>query len=135
MYSITFDYARHRLRDIPLIPVSLKGKQGWVEIWAYLDSGAFYSLFDDKVADLLGIELTRGRRALAVVGDGSFIPLYLHCTVLKLGKDEFEMMIGFSAKLGVGFNLLGMDLFDRYRVTFDNKLRRGTLERDKGKGC
>ena len=134
MYSISFDYARHRLRDIPLIPVSLKGKQGWVEIWAYLDSGAFYSLFDDKVADLLGIELTRGRRALAVVGDGSFIPLYLHRIEVKLGEDEFEMMMGFSAKLGVGFNLLGMDLFDRYRVTFDNKCKRVTLERDQGKG-
>jgi len=133
VYSITFDYARHRLRDIPLIPVSLKGRQGWVEIWAYLDSGAFYSLFDDKVADLLGIELTRGRRMLAVVGDGSFIPLYLHRTEVKLGQDEFEMPIGFSAKLGVGFNLLGMDLFDRYRVTFDNKSKRVTLERDQGK--
>ena len=133
MYSITFDYARHRLRDIPLIPVSLKGRQGWVEIWAYLDSGAFYSLFDDKVADLLGIELTRGRRMLAVVGDGSFIPLYLHRIEVKLAKDEFEMAIGFSAKLGVGFNLLGMDLFDRYRVTFDNKSKRVTLERDQDK--
>ena len=130
MYSITFDYARHRLRDIPLIPVSLKGEQGWAEIWAYLDSGAFYSLFDDKMADLLGIELTQGRRMLAVVGDGSFIPFYLHRIGVKLGKDEFEMAIGFSAKLGVGFNLLGMDLFDRYRVTFDNKLRRVILERD-----
>ena len=133
MYSIAFDYARHRLRDIPLIPVSLKGRQGWVEIWAYLDSGAFYSLFDDKVADLLGIELTRGRRMLAVVGDGSFIPLYLHRIEVKLAKDEFEMAIGFSAKLGVGFNLLGMDLFDRYRVTFDNKSKRVTLERDQDK--
>lgn len=28
MYSISFDYARHRLRDIPLIPVSLKGSRG-----------------------------------------------------------------------------------------------------------
>jgi len=114
VYSITFDYARHRLRDIPLIPVSLKGRQGWLEIWAYLDSGAFYSLFDDKVADLLGIQLTRGQRTLAVVGDGSFIPLYLHRIEVKLDKDDFEMMMGFSAKLGVGFNLLGMDLFDRY---------------------
>ena len=92
MYSITFDYARHRLRDIPLIPVSLKGEQGWAEIWAcpeprrraYLDSGAFYSLFDDKVADLLGIELTQGRRMLAVVGDGSFIPFYRNSAKVTL---------------------------------------------------
>lgn len=65
-----------------------------------------------------------------MVGDGSFILLYLHRIEVKLGEDEFEMMMGFSAKLGVGFNLLGMDLFDRYRVTFDNKWKRVTLERD-----
>lgn len=39
--------------------------------------GAFYSLFDDKVAELLGIQLEQGKRLLAVVGDGSFIPFYL----------------------------------------------------------
>ena len=29
------------------------------------------------------------------------------------------MKVGFSAKLGVGFNLLRMDIFERYRVIFD----------------
>ena len=57
-------------------------------------------------------------------------PFYLHRIGVKLGKDESEMAIVFSAKLGVGFNLLGMNLFDRYRVTFDNKLKRVILERD-----
>lgn len=38
------------------------------------------------------------------------------------------MKIGFSAKLGIGFNLLGMDIFDRYRVTFDNRARKVVFE-------
>jgi predicted aspartyl protease len=94
-----------------------------------VDSGAFYSIFDDKVAELLGIEVQEGKRMLAVVGDGSFIPFYLHKVRIKLEEDEFEMEIGFSAKLGVGFNLLGMDLFDRYKVTFDNALKKVIFER------
>ena len=75
MYSVEFDYARHRKRAVPLIPISLRSKNSWVEVWAYVDSGASYSIFDDKVAELLGIELEDGKRMLAVVGDGSFIPL------------------------------------------------------------
>ena len=129
MYSVEFDYARHRKRAIPLIPISLRSKNSWVEVWAYVDSEAFYSIFDDKVAELLGIKLEEGKRMLAVVGNGSFIPLYLHKVQMKLEEDEFEMEIGFSAKLGVGFNLLGMDLFDRYKVTFDNAAKKVVFER------
>lgn len=130
MYSVEFDYARHRKRDVPLIPISLRSlRNSWVEVWAYVDSGAFYSIFDDKVAELLGIEVQEGKRMLAVVGDGSFIPFYLHKVRIKLEKDEFEMKVGFSAKLGVGFNLLGMDLFDRYKVTFDNAGKKVIFER------
>jgi len=129
MYSVEFDYARHRKRDLPIIPIGLRSRNSWVEVWAYVDSGAFYSIFDDKVAELLGIEVQEGKRMLAVVGDGSFIPFYLHKVRIKLEEDEFEMKVGFSAKLGVGFNLLGMDLFDRYKVTFDNALKKVIFER------
>jgi len=129
MHFVEFDYARHRRRDVPLIPIRLRSKNSWVEIWAYVDSGAFYSIFDDKVAELLGIEVYKGKKMLAVVGDGSFIPFYLHKMRMRLEEDEFEMEVGFSAKLGVGFNLLGMDLFDRYKVTFDNAAKKVTFER------
>ena len=128
MRSIAFSYARHRQRDIPLVPVSLRTGGKWSELWAYADSGSFYSLFDDKVADLLGLDLLKGEKVLAVVGDGSFIPVYLHKIGMRIGIDEFALKIGFSAKLGVGFNLLGMDVFDRYRVTFDNKARKIIFE-------
>ena len=66
---------------------------------------------------------------LAVVGDGSFIPFYLHQVMIKLGNDEFMVKIGFSPKLGVGFNILGMDLFDRYKVSFDNRIKKVIFER------
>jgi hypothetical protein len=104
--------------------VSLRTGGKWSEVWAYVDSGSFYSLFDDKVAELLGLDLLKGEKVLAVVGDGSFIPVYLHKVGMRIGIDEFALKIGFSSKLGVGFNLLGMDVFDRYRVTFDNRSRK-----------
>jgi predicted aspartyl protease len=124
MRSIGFDYARHRQGDIPLVPVSLRSGGKWSEVWAYVDSGCFYIVFDDKVADLLELKLLEGEKVLAVVGDGSFIPVYLHKVGMRIGVDEFAVKIGFSSKLGVGFNLLGVDMFDRYRVTFDNRSRK-----------
>ena len=48
---------------------------------------------------------------------------------MRIGEDEFGMKIGFSAKLGVGFNLLGMNVFDRYRVFFDNRAKKVVFER------
>ncbi|GAF93340.1 unnamed protein product [marine sediment metagenome] len=129
MRSIEFRYALHRRRDVPLIPVSLRTGGKWRELWAYVDSGSFYSIFDDKVAEILDIDLTAGEKILSVVGDGSFIPIYLHTVGIRIGEDEFGMKIGFSSKLGVGFNLLGMDIFDRYRVIFDNRVKKVIFER------
>lgn len=96
MRSLEFNYARHRQRDIPLVPVSLRTGGKWSEVWAYVDSGAFYSLFDDKVSDLLGLDLVKGDKVLTVVGDGSFIPVYLHKVGMRMGNDEFSIKIGFS---------------------------------------
>ena len=130
MSIIEFNYVYHRKRFVPLIPISLRTKEGeWVEIWAYVDSGAFYSIFDDKIAALLNLDVLRGKRMLAVVGDGSFIPFYLHKVGVKLREDEFTMKIGFSPKLGVGFNILGMDLFDEYKISFDNRIKKVIFKR------
>ena len=128
MHSVEFKYARHRQRDVPLVPVGLRSSGKWMEVWAYVDSGSFYSLFDDKIADLLDLDLLTGEKVLAVVDDGSFIPVYLHKVGMRMGIDEFAIKIGFSSKLAVGFNLLGMDVFDRYRVIFDNRSRRITFQ-------
>jgi len=35
---------------------------------------------------------------------------------------EFEAVIGFSHRLGIGFNILGQEsVFDRFRICFDRK--------------
>ena len=54
--------------------------------------------------------------------------LFAHCG-MRIGEDEFGMKIGFSSKSGVGFNLLGMNVFDRYRVIFDNRAKKVVFER------
>ncbi|MDM8538572.1 hypothetical protein QUF70_17590 [Desulfobacterales bacterium HSG17] len=128
MHSLEFKYAYHRMRSIPLIPVSLRTGGKWMEVWAYVDSGSFYTIFDDKIAEILNIKLDTGQKTFVVVGNGSYIPVYLHKIGMKIGTDEFGAKIGFSPKLNVGFNLVGMNIFDRYRVIFDNKAKKIIFE-------
>ncbi|MDY7035582.1 MAG: hypothetical protein SV375_05385 [Thermodesulfobacteriota bacterium] len=68
MRSIEFRYVIHRHRDVPIIPVGLRTGGKWKEVWAYVDSGFFYTIFDDKVAEILDINLTDGEKILVVVG-------------------------------------------------------------------
>ncbi len=53
MHTIEFNYARHPRRDIPLIPISIRTGAKWREVWVYVDSGSFYSIFDEKIAEIL----------------------------------------------------------------------------------
>jgi len=58
------------------------------------------------------------------VGDGGFIPVYLHKLDVKVGDIPFKATIGFSERLGVGFNLLGRkDFFTHFDITFSDKTR------------
>jgi len=122
LHTIEFEYSLYKGLPVPLIPVEIKGKDGWHEIWVFVDSGATYSVFESKVADMLGIDFHSGKRLMIIVGDGSYIPVYFHKIGLKIGEIEIVADIGFSDKLGVGFNLLGRkDIFERFKVCFSDK--------------
>ena len=70
--------------------------------------------------------MTKGKLIHVQVGDGGFIPAYLHRLKMSLDDYTFPVMIGFSYKLGVEFNLLGRSgIFDRFDVTFSQS--RGTI--------
>jgi hypothetical protein len=54
-------------------------------------------------------------------GDGSFIPIYLHDLELQIGRETIVAKVGFSERLGVGFNLLGRkDVFQRFKICFQD---------------
>jgi len=53
---IVYWYVHFRRRAVPLIPVGIKGPSHWRRMRAYADSGAAYSVFDDSVARLIGID-------------------------------------------------------------------------------
>lgn len=115
--SIKFPYKTHKGIACPIIPIEISG----IRLDTYVDSGAFYSIFSTKEAEVIGIKYQTGKPASAIVGAGAIIPVFYHTLTIKIGYISFPATIGFSSRLGVGFNLLGRkDIFERFIVIFDD---------------
>lgn len=130
MSVVEFSYTKYRDVLVPMIPVKLRGLDRWFEFWAFVDSGATYSIFASREAEGLGIEMRRGKKRMIVVGDGSYIPVYLFKIPVNIADTKFTAEIGFSDRLGVGFNLLGRkDFFEAFRICFSDSERKLTFEK------
>jgi len=128
MRSVSFPYLEYRGRKAPIVPIALKVNGEWKQTTAYVDSGATYSIFKAEEADRLGLKIKSGKKDFVVVGDGSFIPIYLHLLTVKIGDEELKAAIAFSYNLGVGFNLLGRkDIFEHFDVTFSDSKEKITI--------
>ena len=125
MRSVIFPYTLYKGRFAPIIPVQLYGPRGWVPIWTYVDSGASFSILATASAERLGLRMDRGSPTNVVVGDGGLIPVYIHRLPIRIGPFELTAHVGFSPRLGVGFDLLGrQDIFTRFDVTFSDSRHR-----------
>jgi hypothetical protein len=115
---------------MPLIPVGIKGPLHWGRVRAYVDSGAAYSVFDDSVARLIGIDWRAGRAMVATTGTGAVLRFFLHPVTLQMRRVRVRPEVGFSAQLRIGFNVLGLDVFEQFnQVTFDSLNRCLTFTR------
>lgn len=48
--------------------------------------------------------------------------MYIHKLKVKFADKEFEAKIGFSKKLGIGFDIIGRkNFFDNFKICFDEK--------------
>ena len=109
---------------MPIIPMSIQSHR----LWAFVDSGATYSLLTADEATRIGIDWQTGRRQMIVVGDGSYIPTYIHNLAIQIGDAQITAPIGFSERLGVGFNLLGRTgVFNQFEVCFNDHERKVTF--------
>jgi len=128
MRSISFPYTIHKGLAIPYIPLSLKIGKSWRRFWAFVDSGATYSIFRTSEVEDLNFDFTNGKLTNVQVGDGGFIPVYLHQLTISLDNFEFPAAVSFSSRLGVEFNLLGRKgVFEIFDVTFSDSRREITF--------
>jgi hypothetical protein len=111
---------------MPIIPITIHAHRTWV----FVDSGATFTILSVDDAHRIGIDWERGKPQMIVVGDGSFIPVYLHDLSINIGDWEITVPIGFSERLGVGFNILGRKgIFDQFQVCFNDYIRKVTFQK------
>ncbi len=113
-----YPYVEMRGKLLPIVPVEVKD----FEFYAFVDSGASFSIFHSDIAEILDIKIEDGDKVLVTVGDGSLIPVYIHKLKIKFAGREFEARIGMSRKLGIGFDIIGRkDFFENFKICFDEK--------------
>ena len=125
MPAIEFAYTLHKGYLMPIIPIMVQKHK----VWVYVDSGATFSMINAAEAVDLGIDWRNGRRQMVVVGDGSFIPVFIHNVPIEIDNTQITIPIGFSERLGVGFNLLGRTgVFNQFEVCFNDHTRKVTFQ-------
>lgn len=118
---MNYPYIFLKGRYLPIVPLELKGEE-WIELHAFVDSGASYSIFHADITEILGINYKKGEKTYMTVGDGAQIPVYSHNIDVRFNDKEFTAKIGFSNKLGIGFDILGREgFFDRFIICFDDR--------------
>lgn len=118
-----FTYRPLRGYMSPLVPVQVFYNHSQITTQAYVDSGAYYSIFLPVWARRLGIQIESGRREQVVTGNGQTISIYLHQLGMRIGDEHFSATVGFSEELGVGFNLLGRaTVFEELMFCFNDRL-------------
>jgi hypothetical protein len=110
----------------PIISLKVLAGHGghrWRRLWAYVDSGAAYSVVTVSEAKRLGLLKIKAARHLAVTTSGGRTQrISLHRLWVKVGGDRrISITFGVPRDFDVAFNLLGRrDFFRHYQVCFDD---------------
>ena len=122
MSTVEFPYTIYKEHKLPMVPLRIKSKDKWHEVWMFVDSGATYSILSAKESGRLDIDHKTGEKIFVKVGDGAYISVYLFKLPVKIDDVEFKANIGFSEELGIGFNIMGRkDFFEKFTICFSDK--------------
>ncbi len=105
----------------PIISIKVLGGHRWKRVWAYVDSGAAYSVLTVVDARRLGLLKIKARGLPVTTSGGRTQRITLHRLWVKIGKERLSVTFGVPRDFDVAFNLLGRrDFFRRYQVCFDD---------------
>lgn len=127
MPALTFPYKRLAGNYAPVVPLVLFSRTLSVQTEAYVDSGAFSSIFRVEILKALQLREEEGKEQMFKVGDGRFIKGYVFRLPVQIGSFKFRARVAFSNELRIGFNLLGRQtIFSRFEEVAFNE-RRGRV--------
>ena len=104
--------------------VFVQSKTGlWLQTFMYIDSGADISLFPRQFGEALGLVFPREEiREIRGIG-GSGIPVIISTIKMRVGRKTINARIACGLTEDVPLILGRMDVFDAFKVTFDQAKR------------
>lgn len=111
----------------PVVPITITRAGHSVQYEVLIDSGADMNIFDAELADILGFEVTAGRREEVHGITGNPQVYYVHPVTITIGGTmEFKTEAGFFPNMGgMTYGVVGQKgFFEFVRVTFDRKKQR-----------
>lgn len=101
----------------PAVEVFLKAQTDqWFRVFAYVDSGADFSLFPKGLCKLLGLELKAGQRSLIQGVSGKTGVVYLHELEMRIGDTNLNVRVGFAASERMPYLLGRLDVLDHFDI-------------------
>jgi hypothetical protein len=104
--AVAFKYKLYHHRWMPMVPLKLRTSTKEVLAEGHVDSEASYSIFQMDAARGLGLNRADSKRRLVVVGDGRPMWIYVFKLIVEVAGQSFPAEIGFSERLGIGFNVI-----------------------------
>lgn len=107
----------------PLVPITIFGPTGHVNVYALIDSGADRSLFNIQIAKDIGLNLDRSHIEHFSGIEGGKIPTFItHLELQVIGSSKtVDLIAGFTDSPNVGAILGQEGFFDEYKIVFHRK--------------
>ena len=113
----------------PIIQFEIKTKIGWIPVMGYLDSGADITLLPLSFAKSLGIRIEEEEiKEIRGIGD-SAISVIIQEIDIKIGDVALKANVGIALIEEVPYLLGRKDIFNKFRITFEEYKERIILER------
>lgn len=110
--------------------MAIFGRSGSFKTEAYVDSGAFYSIFRSEMLESLQLRMEHGIPKKFRAADGKLIAARLFRPPIQLGEIKIRALMAFSDELRVGFNLLGRQtVFNAFDEVAFNENKRSVVFR------
>ena len=118
-----FDYKEYDHGVLrPVIPIQIIYKETIVFYEVLIDSGADSNIFSSDIADIFGIDITKGDRGEVAGITGETRTLYFHYLDLRVGGKLLKnVRVGFLKEMGqYAYGVAGQrGFFDIFTVKFD----------------
>lgn len=117
-----FKYKKYGAKVLrPVIPIEVIYKNIPVPYEVLVDSGSDTCIFDAQIAEILRIDLKKGKEEKVAGITGVIESYYLHLVTIKVGGWPFDIEAGFLPHVAsLGYGVVGQrGFFDNFIVKFD----------------